>query len=84
MDVKMDPDSYVVQYRASDSPTPTVSALEPTITRSMGIRRLGLRFPLKPDLDDSDLAAVIRYQIHGRNIETPLQESTVGDIPVKT
>ena len=84
MDVKLDGDSYVVQYRASDSPTPTVSALERTITRSMGIRRLELRFPLKPDLGDADLAAVIRYQIHGRNVETQPEESTLGDIPVKT
>jgi hypothetical protein len=85
LDVKMDPDSYVVRYRPSDSPTPTgLSALEPTITRSMGIRRLALHFPLKPDLDESEFAAaVIRYQIHGRNIETQPEKSTLGDIPFK-
>jgi hypothetical protein len=57
--------------------------LEPTITRSMGVRRLrDFRFPLKTEAEGLDLSCVIWYQIHGREIDTEAEEKMLRDIPL--
>jgi hypothetical protein len=58
--------------------------LEPTITRSMGVRRLrDLRLPLVGEEEGLDLASVVRFQIHGRDIDTEPDEMLLGDVPVE-
>jgi hypothetical protein len=71
-------------YSIHNSVRPDVRRLEPTITRSMGVRRLrDLRIPLKSDADGLDLSAVIRYQIHGRQVDTDPEERPLAEIPVE-
>jgi hypothetical protein len=70
-------------YSIHNAVRPDVRRLEPTVTRGMGVRRLrDLSFPLKNMVDDADLAAVIWYQIHGRDIDTEPEEILLGEIPV--
>jgi hypothetical protein len=77
-------DTIVRYYSIHNSVRPDVRRLEPTITRSMGVRRLrDLRIPLKSDVDGLDLSAVIRYQIHGRQVDTDPEERRLADIPVE-
>jgi hypothetical protein len=69
-------------YSIHNTVRPYVRRLEPTITRSMGVRRLhDLRFPLKAEGDGPDPEAVIRYQIHGRDIDTEPEELRLCEIP---
>ena len=77
-------DNWLVRYySAPNTVRPGVRRLEPTITRSMGVRRLKeLRFGLKPDLTEEDLEVVIRYQIHGRDYDTQPEEMRLRDIRV--
>lgn len=69
-------------YSVPNNVHPDIRRLEPTITRSMGNRRLrDLRVPLKAD-SELDMSAVIRYQIHAREMDTEPQTCILGDIPV--